>query len=27
LRGGHFLQEDSPKEFAEAVNQLLNLGN
>ncbi len=23
LRGGHFLQEDSPQEFAEAVNQLL----
>ncbi|MFK8010874.1 MAG: haloalkane dehalogenase [Marinicellaceae bacterium] len=23
LRGGHFLQEDSPKEFAEAINQLL----
>jgi haloalkane dehalogenase len=24
LRGGHFLQEDSPNEFAEAVNQLLS---
>lgn len=23
LRGGHFLQEDSPQEFAEAVNKLL----
>jgi haloalkane dehalogenase len=23
LHGGHFLQEDSPKEFAQAVNQLL----
>jgi len=24
LRGGHFLQEDSPNEFAEAVNKLLS---
>ena len=24
LRGGHFLQEDSPQEFAQAVNDLLN---
>ena len=27
LRGGHFLQEDSPNEFAEAINQLLSFGN